>query len=377
MGTHTRRAATADNSIHQDGASNRQDSRKRLKALEFDSEALLRKAPVGVLLCDARGKITFANALVKKMAQLSPIGRSLDAVPGIFGEMFDERGRHIAASEWPCAGALRGEVTSAKACHLVRWDRSSFYVLMSACPTYAAGSQITGAMTTLIDISEQTRREVALRGEAISKERSRMAAEIHDGLSQGLNAIVLQLDGLKHQLHGDLSQALLRVSVALELARQNLAEARRSMWVLSHPSFDNEDPASAISFLARQLFDGSSAHVELSLQGQAEHLFPQTQRELVQIAKEAMVNALKHANPTKVHVELVYDLQTVRLSVSDDGPGFIRAPISENRQGYGLFSMRTRAENLGGKFLVDSHLGRGTRISVIVPFSRLASRSIA
>jgi signal transduction histidine kinase len=62
--------------------------------------------------------------------------------------------------------------------------------------------------------------------------------------------------------------------------------------------------------------------------------------------------------------------------VSDDGRGFVRASISIN-QGYGLLSMRTRAENLGGKFLIDSQLGRGTRLTVTVPFSGLTARLAA
>jgi signal transduction histidine kinase len=328
---------------------------------------------MAVLICDAGGKITFANALAKKMAQLNPLGRSLDSAPAILGEMFDEDGRHVAAPEWPCATALRGEITSGKEFHLVRWDRTSYSVLISASPICAAGSHITGAMTALTDISEHKRRETALREEAISKERSRMAAEIHDNLSQGLIAVVLQLDAAEHQFKKSSSEAHRRVNIALSLARQNLTEARRSMWILSHPNFDTEDPASAISFIAKQLFEGSSVKLELALDDEPAPLYPRLRRELVQIGKEAMVNAFKHANATKVCVELGYDSQTVRMSVSDDGGGFVRAPIFVN-QGYGLFSMRTRAENLGGKLLIDSQLGKGTRLTVTVPFSGLAAR---
>jgi len=204
-----------------------------------------------------------------------------------------------------------------------------------------------------------------------------MAAEIHDSLSQGLNAIVLQLDAVKHHLKGDVSQAQRRVGIALDQARHNLAEARRSMWILSHPNFEGEEPGSAITFLAQQLFKGSSIQVELSVDDEPYPLFSRLRRELVQIAKEAMINTLKHADAAKVRIELSYDFQTVRLSVSDDGRGFVRASISDSGHGYGLFSMRSRAENLGGKFLIDVQLGKGTRISVIVPFSRSMNRICA
>jgi signal transduction histidine kinase len=97
----------------------------------------------------------------------------------------------------------------------------------------------------------------------------------------------------------------------------------------------------------------------------------------VQIAKEAMVNVLKHADAKKVQVELQYGPQTIRLSVNDDGRGFVRTPVPEGRRGYGLFGMRTRAENLGGKLVVDSHLHKGTRITLTLPFSRLPKQPSA
>lgn len=379
MGAAGRKGSRPNNPAGQDTNSSTTGSpaQKKRNVLDPNTGALLRRAPVAMLICDKNGKITFANALARKMGQLSPIGRSLNAAPGIWGEMFDERGRYMPASEWPCATALRGEITNARECHLVRWDRSSRYVLMSASPICTSGSQVTGAMTTLIDISEHKRREIARRGEAIWKERSRMAAEIHDSLSQGLNAIVLQLDAVKHHLKGDVSQAQRRVGIALDQARHNLAEARRSMWILSHPNFEGEEPGSAITFLAQQLFKGSSIQVELSVDDEPYPLFSRLRRELVQIAKEAMINTLKHADAAKVRIELSYDFQTVRLSVSDDGRGFVRASISDSGHGYGLFSMRSRAENLGGKFLIDVQLGKGTRISVIVPFSRSMNRICA
>jgi signal transduction histidine kinase len=317
------------------------------------------------------------TAWARKLAQVEPTGKSLDTAPGIWGEMFDIRGFHIPASEWASARALRGEATNAKECCLVRWDHSSFYVLVSASAIRDSDSRIVGAVTTLTEISEHRKIELAVREEAIWAERARMAAEIHDNLSPGLNAIVLQLDAAEHDFAGDVSRAQKRVSLALALARQNLTGARRSMWILSHPDFDSEDPASALSFLAKQLFQGSSTKLQLSLQSEVRPLVPSVRREVVQIAKEAMVNALKHADAKTVQVELQYGPQTVRLSVNDDGRGFVRMPIPNGRRGYGLFGMRTRAENLGGKLVVDSHLHKGTRITLTLPFSRLAKQPVS
>jgi signal transduction histidine kinase len=214
------------------------------------------------------------TAWARKLAQVEPTGKSLDTAPGIWGEMFDIRGFHIPASEWASARALRGEATNAKECCLVRWDHSSFYVLVSASPIRDSDSRIVGAVTTLTEISEHRKIELAVREEAIWAERARLAAEIHDNLSPGLNAIVLQLDAAEHDFAGDVSRAQKRVSLALALARQNLTGARRSMWILSHPDFDSEDPASALSFLAKQLFQGSSTKLSSRCKARYVSLYP-------------------------------------------------------------------------------------------------------
>jgi signal transduction histidine kinase len=331
-------------------------------------EMILGNAPVGFLVCDERGSITHVSAFARQLAQVDPKGTTLEGFSA-WGEMFDSEGRHVPLAEWPSARALRGEITKAKACHMVRPDRSYYDLLISACPILTPVGNCGGAVTTMVDISEHRRRELVLREQAVRKERSRMAADIHDNLSQGLNAIVLQLGAAEHASNRHVSHAQRSVSLALALARQTLREARRTMWVLSHDGLENEDTATAIGFVAKRLFEGTAVKVELSLQDERHPVSPKIRRELLQIGKEAMANALKHAQAKQVWVELAFDVQAVRLSVSDNGRGFLIGPLPGMHRGYGLFSMLTRAENLGGTLAIDSHLGRGTSVSARVPLT--------
>jgi signal transduction histidine kinase len=144
-------------------------------------------------------------------------------------------------------------------------------------------------------------------------------------------------------------------------------EARRSMWTLCHGSFDNEDPAVMLESLARKMFEGTNITLQFGLQRRASALPPEVGFELLRIGKESLVNVLRHARASKVRIELVYRPQEVRLSVVDDGRGFVPIPFSITQQRFGLFGLQTRAEHLGGRVAVQSHPGRGTRILARVP----------
>jgi signal transduction histidine kinase len=206
-----------------------------------------------------------------------------------------------------------------------------------------------------------------LREDAVLNERGRMAADIHDTVVQGLNAIVLQLEAAEEEFLDNPDQALRRLRRVREVARESLMEARRSMWTLCHGSFDNEDPAVALESLARKMFEGTNITLQFGLQKRASALPPEVGFELLRIGKESLVNVLRHARASKVRIELVYRPQEVRLSVLDDGRGFVPIPFSITQQRFGLFGLQTRAEHLGGRVAVQSHPGRGTRILARVP----------
>ena len=89
---------------------------------------------------------------------------------------------------------------------------------------------------------------------------------------------------------------------------------------------------------------------------------------IYRIAQEAITNAVKHAQASRLTLRLSEDAEMVTLSVEDDGCGFEAA--DRPYTGFGLIGMRERVELLGGKLEVISHAGRGTRIDVAVPAQR-------
>jgi len=330
-------------------------------------DMVLQQAPNSIIVCDTQGKITLVNAAARQLAQVNPEGRLLDCAPNIWGELFDLNGCYLPAQEWPCMRALHGETTNGKQYHLKQTGGSSYDLLFSAVPIRTADKNIAGAMATLTDITQYRQAERMQRQETVWKERRRMAADLHDTLSQGLNAIVLQLQAAEQDFAENIDEARRHLRHARDVARASLAHARSSMWTLTDESLEGQELGPALSSLAKQFFIATPVKLEFSFQKQARTLSPEIRLELLRIGKEALANVQKHAQATTVRIQLVYKHRKIQLCVDDDGRGFVRAPISGIRRSFGLSSMHERAQRLGGKAVVKSQPGRGTRVLALVP----------
>ena len=330
-------------------------------------EMMVRQAPLAMMVCDEGQRITLANVAARRMAQTDPEGRSLEDAPSIWGEMFDLGHRRVPAEEWPCMRALHGEVTIEHEFHMVRSDRSAYDVLFTASPIKSARERIVGAVTTLLDISDRKFTELMVCHEAVSRERDRMAAEIHDTLCQSVSAIVLQLRAAEDAFLEDVQQARQHFHRAHDIARETLVEARRSIWLLSDERTQGEDLPTALSCLAERLFASTPVRVELSIPAQSCVLSPEVSRELLYIAKEALTNVVKHAQATTVRIKLIYSPLQVQLSISDNGHGFVRFRSPTSQPGFGLIGMQKRAKWLGGKVVIHRRPGKGTRVIALAP----------
>ncbi len=340
-------------------------------------ELILRQIPEGVIVCDGRGTIVLANAAIRQLAQLNPEGRPLDLVQSIWGELLDVNGAHIAAEDWPLMRALRGQYTNGKECRLISLGGSCSDLVFNACPIHDVSGEIVGAVATLTDIAHQKHAEWQLREELLEKQRTNMAADIHDTVSQSLAAILLQLRAAEMEMPRSSEMAQRHLRCAQDVAQDGLRETRRSIGTLSQESLQGQDLAQALSLLAQQFFSATAVKLKLSLQQEPHSLSPGARRELIRIGREALANVLKHAKATKVRLVLLYTNREVRLYVDDNGCGFATPGRPHATGGYGLTSMSRRAESLGGKIDVCSYPGRGTRVVARVPLDSRVSRMSA
>ncbi|HUE75579.1 MAG TPA: GAF domain-containing sensor histidine kinase [Chloroflexota bacterium] len=210
---------------------------------------------------------------------------------------------------------------------------------------------------------------------AITEERNRLAREIHDTLAQGLTGIILQLE-LADMILGE-HPASPRVLRALELARDNLQEARRSVLDLRAEPLGGQALGEALERLVNEF--GVDNVVEARFQVPLElPRFPaRVEVGLFRIAQEALTNVRKHARARCVEVILTYDEKDLRLVIRDDGRGFDPTVVQagDEQGGFGLRGLQERAVLLGGEAILSSAPARGTQVEVLIPRSGLGRTS--
>jgi signal transduction histidine kinase len=221
----------------------------------------------------------------------------------------------------------------------------------------ALAQQATLAMQ-LTRLSEQSRQT------AVLEERNRMAREIHDTLAQAFTGIILQL-GAAGRVPPERGQEHLQL--AGDLAREGLAEARRSVQGLRPQALEEMDLAAALARMTEQLNAGQSTRIEFHRSGAPRPLPPDVAGHLLRIGQEALTNALRHAQASAVGVELTFAGEELRLCVEDDGRGFpMNAP--RRKSGFGLTGLHERAGIIGAQLTVASQPGSGTRVELAWPF---------
>jgi signal transduction histidine kinase len=188
---------------------------------------------------------------------------------------------------------------------------------------------------------------------AITKERNRLAREIHDSLGHYLTVIHVQLEAARAVMETDRRRALDGLNTAHRLAQQGLAEVRRSVTALrAWPLPDLPLPA-AVAKLADECRAAGIA-TELVVTGAPRPLAPPAVLALYRAAQEGLTNVRKHSQATRASLTLDYShARMVRLEVRDNGVGH-----SQATEGFGLLGVRERAHLLAGKVRIHTAAGR-------------------
>ncbi|NED99653.1 sensor histidine kinase [Phytoactinopolyspora halotolerans] len=200
------------------------------------------------------------------------------------------------------------------------------------------------------------------REAGVLDERQRMAGEIHDTLAQGLTGIVTQVQAAQ-QVWDRPDQARPHLDRALNLARESLTEARRSVQALRPQELDEAHLPDALGDLAKRWAEDTDVAMHVDVTGDRVPLSPAIEVAIFRVAQEALTNVAKHANASRVGLTLSYLGDVVLLDVRDDGTGM---PSGDSR-GFGLNSMTHRIRSVGGTLEIESAPGDGTAISASVP----------
>ena len=210
-------------------------------------------------------------------------------------------------------------------------------------------------------------RQMRLRFEERLAERTRIAQELHDTLLQGVISASMQLHVVEEQMPSDLP-AKTGLQRVVNLMGRVIEEGRNAVSGLRSPDTGAVELGKALSRVQREFAGRNDAEFHVILQGLPCLLNPAIRDEIYSIGREALTNALRHSQASRIEVELEYASDKLRVLVRDNGVGFDPKILQFGRDGHwGLSGMRERAKRIGARLRVLTREAAGTEVELTLP----------
>jgi signal transduction histidine kinase len=208
-----------------------------------------------------------------------------------------------------------------------------------------------------------TRYAATLEQLTTSRERNRMARELHDVLAHTMSGVAVELEGVRALMPSDPNKAETLLNHSLQAVREGLMETRRSLQALRASPLEDLGLGLAISSLAESITGRSDLKINISIQDNLRDFPVEIQQCFYRVAQEALSNISLHAEAHTVNISLADHHGNLELVVDDDGIGFDFNKV-DITQKYGLLGMRERVEMIGGKLNIQTEPDHGTKIKV-------------
>ncbi len=210
--------------------------------------------------------------------------------------------------------------------------------------------------------------QVHNRFEAVLEERNRIAREIHDTVIQGCASTSALLEAIVSLDLDETGPVRALLDSAREQVRETINEARRAVWDLREKGTTPPGLSPLLDQMTKQMCQVSHVPVKFETSGRPAALDDTVSHVVLMVAREAVSNAVRHAQPHAVRVSVHFADGSVRLQVADDGRGFdVEKAFTADAGHFGLVGMRERVEGVGGRFEVKTSPGHGTALSIEVP----------
>jgi signal transduction histidine kinase len=209
------------------------------------------------------------------------------------------------------------------------------------------------------------------RFEATLAERTRLARELHDTLLQGFTGITLELQAMQRSMIEAPREAAITLARVLTTSDATLREARQMVWDMRAPELDHHDLAEALESAARQATADTPIALDVVIEGIRRRLDIGIETTALRIGREAVVNAVKHAEPTAITISLSFAEKRVSLVVKDNGRGCDAQMLEEAVAGghWGIRGMQERAARSGGTLDIRGGPGSGTEVALVLPLT--------
>ncbi len=198
-----------------------------------------------------------------------------------------------------------------------------------------------------------------------TRERNRLARELHDTLAHTLSAVAVELEAVDSLWELDPVQARALLRRSLAATRAGLTETRRALQALRSSSLEDLGLALALRQQAEKAAERANLALEFQVPERLDNLAPDVEQCIYRVAQEALANAAQHAQARRVQLCLLREHNRLVLSVSDDGRGFDAGSVDAASH-LGIRGMQERAEAAGGSLEITSNVEQGTRVRLSV-----------
>ena len=323
-----------------------------LRASELRLQRFVSEAPVGLVILDEQRRLVSAN---KAFCQLT--GYSEAELRGQTYDLYthpDDLPYNRKLTDEFYQG-LRQEYTIEK--RYVRKRGDIIWVSVKATTIDLPNHSGPLLLAVVQDITERKRATEA---------KERLSQDLHDNLLQSLYAVGMQLEAAKLVADRSAKQSKQRMSHAIAQLNELVNDVRQFIALLKQDQPPAMDFRQALQRLADSFSSGSRAAIDLEIdQGAVEHVGSEQAVQLLNIAREALSNSVRHANASR-HVLLVQQRPgALIMQISDDGKGFNLA--QKRPRGHGLLNMAARARTIGAEFSLTSRPQQGTCVTITLP----------
>ncbi len=228
-----------------------------------------------------------------------------------------------------------------------------------------------GALTyTLNTMAKKLRKhEERFKGMATLEERERIAQELHDSIAQDLGAVHLKLAAVENSMSvSGIPAAKEDVRHIRKIIKSSYVDVREAIFGLRAMISKSVQFIPALTEYLRDFSETRNIPIELKLdETEAAGLSNLAEIQLIRIIQEALNNMFKHAQATAGTITFEQDGTFLKVTIADNGKGFVPEEIAAKKLHFGLQTMQERARGLGGQFSVDSAPGKGTKVIVLLP----------
>ncbi|KAF0216927.1 MAG: PAS domain-containing sensor histidine [Geobacteraceae bacterium] len=356
--------------------------RKRMETSREESERrfyhILENVGLAAVIIDVSGRIVFCSDFLLELAEwghAEVLGKDwfeLFIPPEIKDQLMQLFAAMIGSGAFPRFHENE-IVTRHGERRLIRWSNTVLRDL---------NGNVTGTASIGEDITDRKRAEAELRANqqqlaslaaelslAEERERRRFASELHDQVGQTLAFTRIKLNSLAGTSPSDSFGPIMEIRDAVDQAIQ---EVRSLMFQISPPVLYEIGLESAIKWLCDWCREKYGFNVEFTDDNSPKPLAVEVRGTLFQAVRELLINSVKHAQTKNALISIKKISGKLVVNVEDAGVGFDVSTVLQGqveKGGFGLFNIRQRIDHLGGEFEIASEIGRGTRVTILIPLA--------